>query len=77
MTMAETANKIAADKLIVMMQREIQELRRQNSELIQRLYSETADIEVCGRKIIFHANDRRRNPPDGAGANIAGRASSA
>lgn len=63
MTMAESANKIASDKLHNIQRREIAELRRENADLIRRLCANSDDIEIHRGKVVFvRGNDTGRNP---------------
>ena len=62
--MRETADKIASDELHNIQHREIAELRRENAELIRRLYANSDDIEIHRGKVVFvRGNDPGRNPP--------------
>ena len=63
MTMHETADIIASDKLHNIQHREIAELRRENAELIRRLSANSDDIEIHRGKVVFvRGNDTGRNP---------------
>ncbi len=62
--MAESANKIASDKLHNIQRREIAELRRENADLIRRLCANSDDIEIHRGKVVFvRVDDPGRNPP--------------
>ncbi len=63
--MMAAANKLASDELHHIKDAEIAELRRQNADLIRRLESDTAEIEIVRGKVVFvRGNDPRRNPPE-------------
>lgn len=53
MTMHETTDKIASDKLHNIQLREIAALRRENAELIRRLSANSDDIEIHRGKVVF------------------------
>ena len=85
MDMVETANKIAADKLSKDLWEENRKLRRELSDVCDkladvylRIYLNGADIEIeRGRKVIYHGNDGGGNTarlpageiPESAGSN--------
>ena len=63
MDMAETANKIASDKLNKVLWDENRQLRRDLMIAYSRLYFSSADIEIDhGRMVIRYGNDGGGNP---------------